>query len=320
VPTSRKDGKKGLPGLPRVRGGTSSPPSARLVEGERARVRSAVKTFEARVPQVSGPEIKVDYTAAGRDTLAAIAEELASGDTSSPHSAAPETLESHEALPSAGPRARMSTFGYGDRLSNAPGAIAPPPRPRGARHEVAVPDPDVSISESDDEETAVIEIDMNEPATRVRTRQRTHDFKDRPRSRDTSPEVITIEERPAGRETLAAIAEELARENRSALQSDPDEAPEPPRPRSVPPLPRRSQPPPRPAEGEADIMEMVTFVVRGRELTRLSSESARREFVAERLMHRLPVDSLDDVDRIDVTPWTVQGTVILRVWCRVADP
>jgi hypothetical protein len=26
---------------------------------------------------------------------------------------------------------------------------------------------------------------------------------------------------------------------------------------------------------------------------------------------------MDDVDRIDVTPWTVKGTVIVRVWCVV---
>jgi hypothetical protein len=29
------------------------------------------------------------------------------------------------------------------------------------------------------------------------------------------------------------------------------------------------------------------------------------------------VSSLDDVVRIDVTPWTVRGTLIVRVWCRL---
>ncbi len=64
---------------------------------------------------------------------------------------------------------------------------------------------------------------------------------------------------------------------------------------------------------------MVTFVVRGPELSRLSSQQARRDFVAERLLQRLPVASIDKVDRIDVTPWTVRGTVIVRVWCRVPE-
>lgn len=65
-----------------------------------------------------------------------------------------------------------------------------------------------------------------------------------------------------------------------------------------------------------EVFEMATFVVRG-DVTRLSSMTARREFVGERLLHRLPVDSLEQVDRIDITPWTVHGTVIVRVWCRV---
>ncbi|MFC1643403.1 hypothetical protein ACFL5O_12110 [Myxococcota bacterium] len=67
-----------------------------------------------------------------------------------------------------------------------------------------------------------------------------------------------------------------------------------------------------------DIFEMVTFVVRG-DLARLGSEAARREFVVHRLLHRLPVSTSEDVDRVDVTPWTVHGTVIVRVWCRVSS-
>jgi hypothetical protein len=26
---------------------------------------------------------------------------------------------------------------------------------------------------------------------------------------------------------------------------------------------------------------------------------------------------MDDIDRVDVTPWTVQGTLVVRVWCRL---
>jgi hypothetical protein len=76
-----------------------------------------------------------------------------------------------------------------------------------------------------------------------------------------------------------------------------------------------------PAQQEAvepgcEVFEMVTFVVRG-DLGRLSSSEARRDFVAERLIHRLPIKSMAQIDRIDVTPWTVRGTVIVRVWCLV---
>jgi hypothetical protein len=71
-----------------------------------------------------------------------------------------------------------------------------------------------------------------------------------------------------------------------------------------------------PSDSPCEIYEMVTFVVRG-DLVRLSSTRARREFVAERLLSRLPVGSMEQVDRVDVTPWTVHGTVIVRVWCRV---
>ncbi len=151
----------------------------------------------------------------------------------------------------------------------------------------------ISISEIRGED-AVIDVGDGEPDTGVRTRQQTMDFAERPRNRDTAPEVITIEERPIGRETLAAIAEELARENAAFLRDLPQED-----------------------DAPLEIMEMATFVVRGRDVMRLSSEAARREFVAERLMHRLPVASIDEVDRIDVTPWTVRGTVVLRVWCKV---
>lgn len=69
-----------------------------------------------------------------------------------------------------------------------------------------------------------------------------------------------------------------------------------------------------------EAFELVTFVVRGDDLVQLSSDTARREFVASRLLHRLPVSTMDLVDRVDVTPWTAKGTLILRVWCKVRPP
>ncbi|HEY4104357.1 MAG TPA: hypothetical protein VGM44_10715 [Polyangiaceae bacterium] len=65
------------------------------------------------------------------------------------------------------------------------------------------------------------------------------------------------------------------------------------------------------------IFEMLTFVVQGPETTSLSSEALRRRFVEEHLLHRLPAKNMAQVDRVDVTPWTVRGTVVVRVWCKV---
>ncbi len=170
---------------------------------------------------------------------------------------------------------------------------------------------------------------------------------------DAAPE-IEIGQGQAGRETLAAIAHEMltdigdgpagpdvestAREPRHTVSYEerPHAPPKAPvrRARTAtldytdrPATTRRSpqaaklEPTGSTAKSEGqtaefEIHEMVTFVVRG-ELARLSSTSARRDFVSDYLMHRLPVESIDAVDRIDVTPWTVRGTVIVRVWCRI---
>ena len=74
-----------------------------------------------------------------------------------------------------------------------------------------------------------------------------------------------------------------------------------------------------PAAQALEIFEMMTYVVRGGDVARLSSESARRAFVEEQLLARLPVRSMADVERVDVTPWTVQGTLVVRVWCRISS-
>jgi hypothetical protein len=69
-----------------------------------------------------------------------------------------------------------------------------------------------------------------------------------------------------------------------------------------------------------EVFELVTFVIKGDDLGQLSTETTRRDFVAERLMHRLPIAAIDQIDRVDVTPWTERGTLILRVWCKVRPP
>ncbi len=173
-------------------------------------------------------------------------------------------------------------------------------------------------------------------------------------NRESGTPEIEVEPGYAGRETMAAIASEMLVDVAPSVES-PDPRPREPRhtvsyedrpPTPAVALPRRARRATldyveRPAAtkrsphgatlddgqtsrtGESsepltdfEIHEMVTFVVRG-ELAQLASVSARRDFVRERLLHRLPVQTIDEVDRIDVTPWTVRGTVIVRVWCRI---
>jgi hypothetical protein len=49
----------------------------------------------------------------------------------------------------------------------------------------------------------------------------------------------------------------------------------------------------------------------------LASETQRRRFVEIYLLQRLPAQDMARVDRVDVTPWTVRDTLVVRVWCRV---
>jgi hypothetical protein len=62
---------------------------------------------------------------------------------------------------------------------------------------------------------------------------------------------------------------------------------------------------------------MLTFVVRGSEAQRMSNDASRQRFVEEHLLQRLPVASMADIDRVEVTPWTAPGALVVRVWCRV---
>jgi hypothetical protein len=128
-------------------------------------------------------------------------------------------------------------------------------------------------------------------------------------ARESSSPEITIREGVIERDTLAAIMEE------AGATADADATPlvnAPAIARST----RASAPDSAPAAALAlEIFEMVTYVVRGTDVTRLATESLRRSFVEEYLLARLPVRSMAEVDRIDVTPWTVQGTLVVRVWC-----
>jgi len=163
--------------------------------------------------------------------------------------------------------------------------------------------------------------------------------------------MIEISETPAGRETMAAIAEELANEMRPRQNTMPygdrisnapgarlpSRAPTPPpTARAIAPAPKKRSdvkhdeapevtvsaeadaPPPTPrlAADGVEIFELLTFIVRGNKVGDLSTDALRRRFVEENLLHRIPGGDTSSVERIEVTPWTAKGTMVVRVWCR----
>jgi hypothetical protein len=161
--------------------------------------------------------------------------------------------------------------------------------------------------------------------------------------------VIEISETPIGRETLAAIAEELSAPPRARQDTlpyadqiknapgarSPSRAPAPPTP--VPQTPiaapasapaslaleapdevtiRLPAPPVDAQSTTIEIFELLTFIVRGTNVGDLSTDAARRKFVQGHLLRRVPTGSMDAVERVEVTPWTAKGTMVVRIWCR----
>jgi hypothetical protein len=152
------------------------------------------------------------------------------------------------------------------------------------------------------ESVSALELDDAQP-TNPRIRQNTKDYSERREASPVPPvhiygsaPEITVVTSPAGRETLAAINEELLEEPLTGVRATLDSV-----------------------DSEAtplEFYEMVTFVVKGARVEQLSP-SERRAFVLARLGHRLPIESAADIDRIELTPWTVRGMMVLRIWCRV---
>lgn len=128
--------------------------------------------------------------------------------------------------------------------------------------------------------------------------------------------LIEITETPAGRETLAAIEMELTGPLRSRQDTTPygDRISNAPGSRS----PSRAPAPPAPQgqPGALEIFELVTFLVRGNQVGELSTDAHRRRFVEAHLLARIPGGTMAHVERVEVTPWTSQGTMVVRVWCR----
>jgi len=132
---------------------------------------------------------------------------------------------------------------------------------------------------------------------------------------DDAPEVSVVAT-PAGRETLALFAE-MARPMRPPQVTLDygdriSNAPGAKTPSHAPVAPE-----PKPLAASVTIFEMLTFVVQSADVASLASEEQRRRFVEEHLLQRLPGKTMAGVERIDVTPWTVRDTVVVRVWCKV---
>jgi len=207
--------------------------------------------------------------------MAAIAEELvfreppAAIDDDSPEvsvvegPAGRETLALIEGAGGARPaRARLATLGYGDRISNAPGAKTPSAAPA-AKAPSGAP---------------------------------------KAKTPSGAPTPKTPSRAPAAKApSRAPVAKPPDREsNAKAANAVPAKAAVP-SPVSVVPL----------------IFEMLTFVVQGADVASLASDGQRRRFIETHLLHRLPSQNMAQVDRVDVTPWTVKDTVVVRVWCKI---
>ena len=193
----------------------------------------------------SAPEVKVGYKTAGRDTMAAIEDELAAPSLSTadaPMIEISETPAGRETMAAIAEelanemRPRQNTMPYGDRISNAPGARLPSRLPKPAQVGPAV-------------------------AAAPKRKDGKH---------DDAPEL-----------TVSAEAEAKA----------------------------------RPATEGLEIFELLTFIVRGNQVGDLSTDALRRRFVEQHLLHRVPGSDMGLVERIEVTPWTAKGTMVVRVWC-----
>jgi hypothetical protein len=211
------------------------------------------------------------------------------------------------------------------RVVSAPrktGTGRPPARPVVSRLDASSPDIKVSYSPVGRETLEAIsdEILEEQPTTIYKRR----------RPLGSAPEIV-IGESPVGRETLAAIQAELTSSSskpREAPASGPLTSPQPPS-RSKPRRGKSSRPPAQklaasapvttPALAQVEVFELLTFVVRNAEPADLSTLDQRLGFVERHLIHRLPSHSLGAVRRVDVTPWTERGMLVIRVWCGL-DP
>lgn len=204
-----------------------------------------------------------------------------------------------------------------------------PPRPESPRsdplrHEASQPEITLRRAVAGrDTLSAIAEELAHELPKNHRSKLDTLGYEDRPASpsrpeQGSSPEVITIGEAPIGRATMAAIDEALAMEARAMMAAAERQAAEPRHAASSPGS--RSGLASLPALEPAEIFEISTFIVEGDEIFSKASERSRRDFVEQRLLHRLPALSMKEVVRIDVSRGAAPNTMILRVWSKVGQP
>jgi hypothetical protein len=128
---------------------------------------------------------------------------------------------------------------------------------------------------------------------------------------DDAPEV-TVVASPAGRETLALISD-LARPMRAEQPTlnygdRISNAPGATTPSQAPKLAPRSTP--------FAIFQTLSFVIEGLDRAQLTSDDARRAFLAEHLLERLPERDLSRVARSELSADSATGFV-LTVWCKI---
>ncbi len=109
---------------------------------------------------------------------------------------------------------------------------------------------------------------------------------------DAPPEV-TVSETRAGFETMAVIDEELLRDAERIVRAQQ-----------------------KGKYAESEVLELFTFVILDRCLSVSATAEERRDFVAQRLWHRLPPGGLEAVRRIDIRP-ADETALMMRVWCAV---
>jgi hypothetical protein len=207
----------------------------------------------------------------------------------------------------------------GRKTSRPPTRVSQPPassaRATHVKHAPDASQPEITLRRGPvGRETlaAIAEELAQDAATAIRPKLDTIGYEERPKHRSSSrppqgssPELISIGEAPIGRATQAAIEDALVAETLATTS-----------------MAEASKPQARPlaAPAPAVVYEISTFIVEGEEIFTKVSEQSRRDFVEQRLMHRLPALSMDEVTRIDVSRGAAPNTVILRVWSKVGRP
>ena len=166
--------------------------------------------------------------------------------------------------------------------------------------------PEVSVVEGPaGRETLALFADMTRP---MRSVQATLDYGDRI---SNAPGATVPSRAPAAKTPSRAPAAKTP--GRAPAAKTPGRAPATKAPSSAPAATASASPQP----AAPVIFEMLTFVVQAADAASLASEEQRRRFVEAHLLQRLPGKNMAQVERVDVTPWTVKDALVMRVWCKI---